>query len=402
MSLLRNFYAALQSTIEQKRRASLSALGIMVATVAIVLLVSIARGVQKDVKHEVDDLGVNVLVVLPGKISDDSMFSPNLMGISYLKDADIVNVQKVPGVLTAAPLMFAGGGIRNGDSLSPTTLVIGAGSEWFKIHPVQMAEGRTYSTEDDLASVVVIGGIAKKNLFGEQGSALGKQVDINGHKFTVIGVTKNKSAEGSLFSAGSFENVAYYPYGLAKKISPTPMLHRIMIQTRPDIEPKKLVKQVEAALTKRLDPQLFSVITQEDLLKLVFKIMGILTWLLTGLTSIALFVGGVGIMTVMLMSVSERAKEIGIRKTVGARRSDIFLQFFIEAIFLTFLGGMAGFVLSYIVCLWLTAATPIKPEVSWSVVELAFGTSFGVGSIFGILPAIRAAGQDPITSLRNE
>lgn len=374
----------------------------MVATVAIVLLVSIARGVQKDVKHEVDDLGVNVLVVLPGKISDDSMFSPNLMGISYLKDQDITSVLKVPGVLTAAPLMFAGGGIRNGEKLSPTTLVIAAGSEWFKIHPVKLAEGRTYAPEDEMKSVVVIGGIAKKNLFGEKGSAVGRQVDINGHKFTVIGVTENKKEEGALFSAGSFENVAYYPYLLAEKIAPTPMLHRIMIQTRPEIEPKTLVKAVSGALSTRLDPQLFSVITQEDLLKLVFKIMGILTWLLTGLTSIALFVGGVGIMTVMLMSVSERAKEIGIRKTVGARRSDIFLQFFMEAIFLTLIGGIAGFALSYIVCLWLTAATPIKPEVSLAVVELAFGTSFGVGTVFGILPALRASGQDPITSLRNE
>jgi putative ABC transport system permease protein len=269
------------------------------------------------------------------------------------------------------------------------------------MHPEPLQEGRYYGPEDGNRAVVVIGSLAKDRLFGE-GRAVGEPVTINGHTFTVIGVTQDQEGKDSLISIGGFENMAYYPYALAKKLVPVPMLHRIMVQIRPDVEPKSLVKGVEAAMAQRLDPQQFSVLTSEDLLRLVFKITSILTWLLTGLTSIALFVAGVGIMTVMLMSVGERAKEIGIRKATGATRSDIFVQFLTEAVVITLVGGAAGFALSWGVCLWLAAHTPIKPEVTWGVAALSFGTSTVVGIVFGILPAVRAAMQDPIAALRAE
>lgn len=392
-----NFRCAVQSLIEQRQRAVLSATGIMVGCLAIVLLVSIAKGVQKDVSGQVNQLGVNVLVVIPGRVTQGEMFNPNIAGLSYLRDEDVDRVRKIPGVKTAAPLMFAGGAITNGDRYSPTTIVLAAGPEWFTVHPVKMAEGAVYGHEDE--PVCVIGSIAKKNLFGE-GSALGKKVDINGESFKVIGVTENKESEHSLFSVGSFENVAYFPYIHARKHLANPQLHRIMIQTQPDLEPKKLVSAVEAALAERLPESTFSVLTQEDLLNLVFKIMGILTWLLTGLTSIALFVGGVGIMTVMLMSVNERSAEIGIRKTVGARRRDIFQQFLVESVLLALLGGFAGFVLSWVVDTLLDRLTPIKPELSPAIVALAFGVSLGVGAVFGLIPAMRAARKDPVVALR--
>lgn len=376
----------------------LSAVGVMVGSIAIVLLVSIAKGVQQDVRHQVEDLGVNVVVVMPGRVSDDAMFNPNLAGLSYLRDEDMDTVRKIPGVKTVAPLMFAGGGITNGPRASQSTIVLAAGPEWFTVHPVEMADGKTYGSAS--APVCVIGSIAKKELFG-QSSAIGKKVNINDHEFTVVGVTQNKASESSLFSMGSFENVAYIPYNYAEKILPNPMLHRIMIQTEPDKDPKQLVATVESALGKRLSHSMYSVLTQEDLLKLVFKIMGILTWLLSGLTSIALFVGGVGIMTVMLMSVNERANEIGIRKTVGAKRSDIFVQFLVEAILVSTLGGVVGLVISYAVDLGLYNFTPIKPDVTFGIVALSLGVSVGLGSVFGLLPAMRAASKDPVAALRS-
>ena len=130
--------------------------------------------------------------------------------------------------------------------------------------------------------------------------------------------------------------------------------------------------------------------------------MSILTSLLFGLTSIALFVGGVGIMTVMLMSVSERAKEIGIRKTVGAKRSDIFVQFLAEAVVLAIVGAAAGLLLSYGVCLALLYFTKIKPLMSIETIALSFGVSLAVGGIFGLIPAMKAARQDPVASLRHD
>lgn len=379
----------------------LSALGVMVGATAIVLLISIAIGVQADIKGQVNGLGVNVLIVLPGRVNDGSMFAPNLAGVSYLSDEDIPRVRQVSGVRTAAPLMFVGGGIKNGTKESPTTFIIAAGSEWFQVRPANLAEGRTFTKQDEQSNVCVIGSIARDNLFGTD-SALGKQVEINGQKYTVIGVTQDKQSENSMFSMGSFENIAYLPYPLVRTLVPNPQLHRIMVQTSPEVEPKSLVKAVEAAMSERLSRQMFSVLTQEDLLGLIYKVMGILTTLLTGLTSIALFVGGVGIMTVMLMSVNERAKEIGIRKTVGASRGDIFSQFLIEAIIISLAGGIVGLGLSYSVCLYLYHFTSVKPMVTMGTVGLCFAVSVGVGAIFGLIPAMRAARKDPVDALRME
>jgi putative ABC transport system permease protein len=193
----------------------------------------------------------------------------------------------------------------------------------------------------------------------------------------------------------------YIPYHLQKQLSKSTQTDRIMIQIRPDAEPRALIRTMDKVLERRLDRQQFQILTQEDLLGLIYKLMGILTWLLTGLTSIALFVGGVGIMAVMLMSVNERAYEIGIRKTVGARNRDIFVQFLLEAILLALMGSMSGLALSAVVASLLAALTPIKPILSLPIVGLGVGVCLGVGIVFGLIPAMNAARKDPVVCLRS-
>ncbi len=372
----------------------------MVGSLAILLLISIAKGVQSDVTNQVKDIGVNVLVVLPGRVEDGN-FNPNLGGQSYLKEEDAVRLRSVPGVIRATTLTFTGGGVRAGKK-DAYPVTIAAHADWFRMHPVRLDEGRLFTDADDLENVAVLGAVAKKALFGSN-SALGQTVEINQNRYRVIGVTAEKKASGGgLFSMFGFENVVYVPFGAVKKSRPDMQIDRIMIQSAPEAEPKLLQRQLDAALGKRLDRQQYSVLTQEDLLGLVYKLMNILTWLLTGLTSIALFVGGVGIMTVMLMSVNERAKEIGIRKTVGARRADVFQQFLFESLFLSLLGGGAGLALSAVICAALDRLTPIHPLLSLPIIGLSFGVSIGVGAIFGLLPAMRAARKDPVVALRSE
>jgi putative ABC transport system permease protein len=272
---------------------------------------------------------------------------------------------------------------------------------WFSMRPAQLQSGRSFGPEDDAAPVCILGSIARTQLFGT-GDALGKEITINAHPYRVIGVTQDKHSEQSLFSMGSLQNLVYIPYHRLQQLEPEMQTDRIMIQVRPDVEPRALIKRLESVLGKRLDRQQYQVLTQEDLLGLVYKLMSILTWLLTGLTSIALFVGGVGIMTVMLMSVNERSKEIGIRKAVGARASDVFVQFLAEAVFVAVAGGAVGLVISYWACVALAAWTPIKPLITLPTVSLAFAVCIAVGGFFGLIPAMKAASKEPVGALRNE
>ncbi|CAN5555938.1 sporulation-delaying-protein transporter subunit SkiZ [soil metagenome] len=388
---------AIRSLWEHRTRALLSMLGIMVGTSAILMLVSIATGVRGDVTKQVEEIGVNVLIVIPGRI-EDGTFAPNMAGASYLKEDDAKRLAKVNGVRQTAPFTFVGGGIRR-DGHIAASILAATTPAWFQMHPVVLSEGRTFEAQDELKDVCVIGSLAADSLFKGK-PALGKAVQINGHPYQVLGVTKEQKQSASMFSFTSFQNIVYVPYHGLKERVPETQTDRIMIQIDPGVEPKSLVKTLDAVLGQRLDRQQYQVVTQEDLLGLVCRLMGILTWLLTGLTSIALFVGGIGIMTVMLMSVNERAKEIGVRKTVGARRADIFQQFLVEAIMLSLAGGIVALGFSYAVDIALATYTPVKPQMTWGIVGLGLGVGVLVGAVFGVLPAITASRKDPVECLR--
>lgn len=399
-SQLTNLFIALQCLREQKQRAALSAMGIMVGCTAILLLVSIATGVKADITGQVKDLGVNLLIVVPGRL-DEGTFNPNFAGESYLKEQDAASLGKVPGVVRAEPFSFLGGGIRY-KTKEAFPLLAAVTPGWFSLRPTTLDEGRLLTASDSSADVAVIGSVAKDQLFGKT-TALGKKITINGREYAVIGVTHDKKqGEHTMFSFGTLENLVYVPFARLKHVQPEMQVNRIFVQSAPEVEPKALLKKLDAVLVKRLDRQQFQVLTQDDLLGLVYKVMGILTWLLTGLTSIALFVAGVGIMTVMLMAVSERAKEIGVRKAAGAKRSDIFFQFLFEALALAVIGATAGLLISLVVIQLLARFTPIKPLMTPQIVLLSFGVSAVVGGVFGLIPANHAAKKDPVAALRME
>lgn len=388
-----HFAFALRALLEQWRRSVLSATGVMVGAVAVFLLVGIATGVQSDLRRQVEDIGVNVLIVIPGRI-EDGTFNPNLGGASYLREEDADRLAKVAGVIRTAPWTFVGGGVRNGKKTAPS--VLAATTEaWFQMRPQKVVEGRTLLPADDTRDVCVIGSVAKQSLFGDT-PAVGKPLTINGKPYTVVGVTEEQKKDDSLFSMVGFQNLVYLPYHRLKANQTDLQTDRLMIQIAPDAEPKALLKKLDAVIGERLDRQQYQVLTQEQLLGLAFRLMNILTWLLTGLTSIALFVAGVGIMAVMTMSVNERIYEIGIRKTLGARRTDIFWQFLLEAILLTVSGVVFAIILSEAVCLLLEAFTPIHPLLNAPIITLGLTSSLFVGTLFGVLPAANGARLTPI------
>jgi putative ABC transport system permease protein len=391
--------AALRSLRESPQRTLLSALGIMVASTAILLLISIGQGVQKDVSKQVEGLGVNVLIGMPGRVNMQmSGFNPNMGGQSWYREEDAARLSKIPGVRTVAVLSFAGGAVKAGEK-EEYPFIIACTPNWFGIHNAELAEGRFFTDAD--TEVAIIGSVARKTLFGE-GEALGQTIQINGQDLKVVGVLQSEDQEQSLFSVGSFQNVAYLPYKTHKAAADSVQIDRLMIQSDPSVDPASLVEASEKALGERLDRSQFSVLTQQDLLRLIFNLMGIVNTLVVGLTAISLFVGGIGILALMMMSVNERRKEIGIRMALGARRKDIFMQVLWEASLTGLAGVVAALVFSVIVNYVLTLTTVLRPDLTLGTVALAGLVGIGVGALAGVIPASRAAGLDPVVNLRNE
>lgn len=395
-----NLVAALRSLAEHWTRAVLSGLGVMVATVAIVLLVSIGKGVQQDLTGQIKQFGA-ALIVVPGHVEmSGAGFNPNLAGKSFLDAESARLVRQVKGVERVAEISFAGGSVKVGDK-EAYPFIISATPDWFTVNKNNFRSGAPFTPEQELQPVCILGSVAAKVVF-PTGDPMGQQVTINGHDYKVVGVIQDKSSENSLFSMQSLGNVTYIPLKYVQTVEDDVPINRLFVQIDPAFEPKALVASVDAALATHLDRSHFSVLTQEDLLGLMYQVLGILTTLVTGLTSIALFVGGVGILAVMLMSVGERAKEIGVRKATGARRSDIFWQFLWEALTISLGGVLFGLAISGVAIVFIATYTKIKPILTPDTLALAFGVGLGLGSVFGILPAVQAAKKDPVVSLRNE
>lgn len=374
-------------------------MGVTVASVAIILLVSIGIGVEKDIGGQVESLGVNLLIVVPGHV-EFGTFNPNLAGKSYLDERTARAVSTVAGVERVAPLSFAGGSVaHNGREAYP--FILATTPDWKDVHHAQMVAGRFFDGTEQLRPVCVLGDSAKDELFGKA-DAVGQTVKIGSRDYTVIGVTRENSSGSDMFASLSLANVAYIPLAYLRQQEDDVQIDRLFVQVSNHREPKSLVRAVSDRIATTLDRSQFSVLTQEDLLGLVFQILSVLRTLVVGLTSIALFVGGVGVMAIMLMSVNERQKEIGVRKTVGARRGDIFAQFLLESAIIGTAGVLVGLAASGVAIVLIAQTTSIKPLLTPGTVATAFAVGVGVGTLFGLVPAVKAARQDPVVSLRNE
>lgn len=382
---------------ENWKRALLTSSGVMAATTATVLLASIAIGVRKDFTDQVEDLGVNTIIVIPSKIGN-GFPNINLGGASYLKEQDAENLRHLKGVQRVACWTFVGGGANYKDRLASSFLVATT-SEWFDIKKFEVSAGRLLGPADNLKNVCVIGSLAKQNLFPKE-PAIGKKIEINGKSYEVVGVTHDQAQESSLMSFGSFQNLIYVPYANLHKAEPASQTDRLLIQLDPTTEPTQMLDRLRSTLRKRLDDDQFDLLTQKDLLKVVYRFTDILQWLLVGLTGIALFVGGIGIMNVMLLSVGERTSEIGIRKATGANRSAIFKLFMAESVMISLFGVGVGLLFSTLLCKLIQTFTPIHPIITFLTLLGTVVSGLVTGMFFGILPSSKAAKMDPVIAIQ--
>jgi putative ABC transport system permease protein len=398
-----NLRAAATSLWQNRLRTLLTTLGIVIGVASVVVVIAIGQGARAEVTAEIEGLGANMVVVVPGKVQGGMGMNPmSSIGISTLTPADMVALRGQPGVLNVAPLMFLAGGVRRGETWASVSIPIATTPEFQQIRRLSMREGRFLTPADNNRAVCVLGSGLQHELFHDA-SAMGRTVAVNQMIFHVVGVVKPRALSDSMFGGNELDAIVYMPLGTVQRMTESRQIHRILAQVDGARDPDALTAQVRhTVLRAHNGVEDFTVLTPREILAMFYKIMNLLTTMLVGISAISLLVGGIGIMNIMLVSVTERTREIGIRKTVGARQRDIFIQFLTEAVTLSLFGGAIGLALAYAACSIARVTTPLHPLITPGAVALALGVCIGIGLLFGVAPAVRAARWDPIEALRYE
>ncbi|HSX25143.1 MAG TPA: ABC transporter permease [Candidatus Andersenbacteria bacterium] len=395
-------------------RSLLTILGIVIGVMAIVLVISLGQGAQNLILSQVQSIGANTIILRPGRQPTQPSDAASTLLTDSLKQRDVDALLKpinVPDLEAADPAVLVPGSVSYQNSVYQAT-VLGwtpnALGEVFHVYPEQGA----FFTQDDVrsyAKVIVIGSKVKQELFGES-DALGQFVTVHGQKLQVVGILP---AKGQV-TAFNIDDIGLIPYTTAQKtLLGIDYFHEIFLRAKPGAN----VDQVAADVTTTLremhnitDPAKddFFVVTQKTIVATVSTVTQVLTIFLVAIASISLMVGGIGIMNIMLVSVTERTQEIGLRKALGATNRNILLQFMIEAIMLTFAGGLLGTLIAITISALVSTIAQTYFALDWpftlpiGAIVLGVGVSTAIGMIFGLYPARKAAAKDPIEALRFE
>ncbi len=403
LSLSESVKMAAKTLVANKMRSSLTMLGIIIGNASVIAMVGLGQGAQKLASEQFESLGPNVLFVIPG--NQNAQRNRDVPKTLVLEDAKALATQ-VPSLKEVAPQIQTRQAVTYSNKNSNTQL-IGTTPEFLTVRSFDIAKGRFFSELDIKSNnqVAVLGPDLVTKFFGDT-NPIGKKIRIKNVSFSVIGVMEPKGS----FLGSNQDDTVFLPI--------TTMGNRIMGRTSPyglevsfisvsakDTE-SLAAAEFQIANLLRLRHKItgeddFTVRNQKDILQIVGTITGALTLMLAAIAAISLLVGGIGVMNIMLVSVTERTQEIGLRKAIGAQEKDILIQFLIEAIILSAAGGLVGTLLGISGIFLISAVTPLKAGISPIAILMAVGVSGGIGLFFGVVPARQAAKLDPIVALRS-
>lgn len=395
---------SMRALLANRFRSFLTMLGVIIGVASVILLVSIGSGLRTLVTGELQGLGSNLLLVVPGEL-EVSRGGPAAGGgalgsftTSKIKEEDVQKVrQNVSGIVEAVGVAYAGSSIRFADERK-SIQIIGTTPEFPDVRNTSVAAGVFFSTVDvsKASRVVVLGSTVAEDLFGTSREGIDSRVIIGDVRYTVIGILEKTGG----FGQTSVDDQVIVPITTLRQQFNLNNISFIYIQVERTQDIPMVTRDVQAVLTERLGEDEFTIIDQKEILSTVSNILNTLTLALGGIAAISLLVGGIGIMNIMLVSVTERTREIGLRKAVGATPEIILMQFLTEAVVLSVGGGIMGILVG--VAGSLLVGRFITTTVNLWAILVAFGVSAAVGIIFGVMPARRASRLSPIEALRYE
>jgi putative ABC transport system permease protein len=407
MDILELIHEAVGTLVVNKMRTGLAVLGIVIGIGSVIALVSLGQASQKSIESQIESLGSNMLTVMPGGQSVGAVRGAQGGGttltlddaLAISKSSEITTVHSVSPELQRRAQVVAG---RN----NTNTQILGVYPAYAQIRKVTLSSGIFITDRDiqSLAKIAVIGPQVVSDLFPDDTSPIGKSIRVNGQALRIVGITNSKGGSG-------FQNqddIIYVPLSTAQKqLFGISYVSSIAVEAKSQDVMTQAQDQIGYFLLARhkiSDPLQadFSIFSQNDILNTASQVTGTFTALLSGIAAISLLVGGIGIMNIMLVTVTERTREIGLRKALGAKKKTVIAQFLIEAIILTFTGGLLGMILGITISYFLTKAMNLTFFISPLSILLATGVSGLIGIVFGWYPAKKAADLQPIEALRYE
>ena len=404
MDIKETFSMAISTLVSNKLRSSLTMLGIVIGNASVIGMIGVGQGAQKLAADQFESLGPNLLFVVPG--SEEARRTQfDLPKTLVYQDAEAIRDQ-VPSAAKVAPQLTLSQ-VLSYRNQNTNSSVIGVNAEFPVVRSFNVATGRFFNDIDIKRNnrVVVLGAEIANRFFGVE-SPLGKNIRIKNISFEVIGVME---AKGSFLGTNQDDSVFVPITTMANQIAGRTSLYGmqvtfVSVQAKNEESIRAAKFQIENLLRRRhkiVGQDDFTVRTQKDVLSIVGTITTGLTALLAAIAGISLVVGGIGVMNIMLVSVTERTQEIGLRKAIGAQEQDILLQFLIEAVILSAMGGVLGIVIGVSGLLLVRQFTPLTPGISPVAIAISIGVSGSIGLFFGVVPAQRAAKLDPIVALRS-